>query len=480
MVTRICIVLLFAISAHGATYYVATNGNNGNTGTSVGSPWATVAKALTNCVAGDTVALSSGVHPENISTSSSAYQSGSSGSPITISGPEAQPPTAIVHSIYLAKQHYTLRYLEATGTGASGSQGAFSIDDDASNARIEYCRVDGDSYTNDCRGIWAEGGTHSAGLPTNVVISSCVLLDTGDAMLEAAGRWWTVTNCTFENRYREDAVNWFVSGTPDSPALFAWNTWTNVSNYPQDEVYHTDLIQSWATNGEYSTNVVVANNYAINCTNAQFVFISESDPNLDHLGNWSIRNNVIVSVDLVSQFYAKGIAFLNNTFYYSGNNSGHPLLYRAEDGLAGNRGQASNGTVKNNIFAYCGDNPASATEGWYSVEAGCTNFAADSNLVVGTGSGTTKTGFSELSGINGLDPLFVSSTDFRLQSGSPAIGNGADLSSLFTDDYSGASRSAPWDIGAFEYAPSGGGGGGSSGPLRVTAQRATIGRITGP
>jgi hypothetical protein len=51
------------------------------------------------------------------------------------------------------------------------------------------------------------------------------------------------------------------------------------------------------------------------------------------------------------------------------------------------------------------------------------------------------------------DPLFVSTTDFHLQAGSPAINAGIDLGKSFiTTDYSGHHKyGAAWDIGAYEY-----------------------------
>lgn len=51
------------------------------------------------------------------------------------------------------------------------------------------------------------------------------------------------------------------------------------------------------------------------------------------------------------------------------------------------------------------------------------------------------------------DPLFVVAGDYSLQSGSPAVDAGADLSAVFTDDIMGVTRpeSTAYDIGAFEY-----------------------------
>jgi len=51
------------------------------------------------------------------------------------------------------------------------------------------------------------------------------------------------------------------------------------------------------------------------------------------------------------------------------------------------------------------------------------------------------------------DPKFVSisNNDFRLQSGSPAIGGGVNLGSPYNIDKDGNSRGSSWDIGAYEY-----------------------------
>lgn len=65
---------------------------------------------------------------------------------------------------------------------------------------------------------------------------------------------------------------------------------------------------------------------------------------------------------------------------------------------------------------------------------------------------------SEAHGISS-NPQFVSTstpyldTNFELQTGSPAIGAGANLSGSFTTDYLGNTRTSPWSIGAFAQPP---------------------------
>jgi hypothetical protein len=57
--------LLPSLAAHAATYYVATNGNNGNPGTS-SQPWRTVAYATSKMVAGDTTYVKGGTYNEGL------------------------------------------------------------------------------------------------------------------------------------------------------------------------------------------------------------------------------------------------------------------------------------------------------------------------------------------------------------------------------------------------------------------------------
>lgn len=52
------------------------------------------------------------------------------------------------------------------------------------------------------------------------------------------------------------------------------------------------------------------------------------------------------------------------------------------------------------------------------------------------------------------DPLYINkpAQNFNLQSGSPAIGEGENLSTSFTTDINGSTRTLPWDIGAYAFA----------------------------
>lgn len=69
------------------------------------------------------------------------------------------------------------------------------------------------------------------------------------------------------------------------------------------------------------------------------------------------------------------------------------------------------------------------------------------------------------------EPLFVSAPEnLRIADGDTvALDHGADLQSLFTVDATGSTRIAPWDIGAYEYFPSGG--------ITATANTVNVGTL---
>ena len=113
--------------------------------------------------------------------------------------------------------------------------------------------------------------------------------------------------------------------------------------------------------------------------------------------------------------------------------------------------------VQNNIFKGFATAPFSAE----AVGGGGTlsNLYLQKNVLYGNGNsnnyltaGLTPTNVTNDVGIIS-DPLFISSTDFHLQTGSPAIGTGVSISGL-TTDYEGSTIKNPPSIGAFESASS--------------------------
>lgn len=67
------------VKATSSVYYVATNGNDNNNGTSLSAPFKTIQKAASLAVAGDTVNIRAGTYRETVAPANS----GTSGNPIT-------------------------------------------------------------------------------------------------------------------------------------------------------------------------------------------------------------------------------------------------------------------------------------------------------------------------------------------------------------------------------------------------------------
>ena len=97
------------------------------------------------------------------------------------------------------------------------------------------------------------------------------------------------------------------------------------------------------------------------------------------------------------------------------------------------------------------------------VAAGCASgFLA--GWTFGTGSDynasddATPPGANSLSNVADFDFADAAGFDFSLGASSPLIDEGTDLSSDFTTDIAGQTRTGTWDIGAWEYQSGGGGG----------------------
>ena len=139
--------------------------------------------------------------------------------------------------------------------------------------------------------------------------------------------------------------------------------------------------------------------------------------------------------------------------------------------------------IKNNIFSGCsngisGDSALIAADyNFYDVSGSgfirMINGAYDCRQV-GSGSQSCYVLYGlEQHGLSG-DPKFVTpptgsnSGNWQLQSSSPAIDVGADLSSSFTTDLLGNTRTGSWDIGAYKY------GAGNQSTLLVTSANGTV------
>lgn len=425
-----------------ATYYVSKVGADTNPG-SQSLPWLTIQKAANTVVSGDTVYVQSGFYGERVVCNNS---SGTENSPITFVANDMVSN----YGWSFSKPYYTVQGFTVTGETLPQYQGTFTINPTAQGTKIIDNIISHSTSITYIFGVLMTGRSFGVS-PANCLIQNNRILEPSYHALYIQGQGHLIEGNYFTGTKGWDAIRALSANT-----IYRRNVFENWSNLISN-TNHTDLIQAFADNGEIATNVLVEGNIASNCIGAQIGNITDTQSvPTGNVGYWTWRNNIFFNVECAMNIYADHFEFYNNVFVRSGRNTGTVFVFRTST----DRGSAHYGKVYNNIFLECGTDPARPNVGWYGtyVAPGAPSlegFEADHNLVIGTGAGTTKTGFNEPHGLNGVQPRFVDldRLDFHLAEGSPAIGAGKNLYALFTTDFAGAVRdtSLPWDVGAFVY-----------------------------
>jgi len=219
------------------------------------------------------------------------------------------------------------------------------------------------------------------------------------------------------------------------------------------DLFHHDGIYAYAeqTNAQM-TNLKIYGNVlsgAWGVNNSAMIFLSDS-ASPGGIVNPLIYDNLLYPSDGCCNDFPI-FAWVNNAGVYNNTIAG----------VSGANGAVrilgTGGTIENNIFY----NIASS----YSIQTDATNATSQTvkdNLVPagstiiscpppdGSCGATFPFDSSNLKG----NPLFLNAgSDYHLTSGSPAVGKGLNLSSLFTADIAGTPRpsTGPWDLGAYQY-----------------------------
>ena len=231
------------------------------------------------------------------------------------------------------------------------------------------------------------------------------------------------------------------------------------NDIPQDslakKIFGVDL------EGSIDGGVYVYSNKITNCATG-VVFSQTAGKTVDSV---FIYNNVINGVGLTTTAnYGSGISIgSNNSSVFTNirvyNNSiyANTLGLSPQYGIFINFGTGLNSDliIRNNILK--GFNKITDTSRGIRVQGSTIdNVNIDNNLLYdnkGTNEidkvSNTLTDTTENNNLLGYDPLFISTTNLRLQSGSPAINAG--YATGLTTDAEGNTRDSQVDIGAFEY-----------------------------
>ncbi|MFA5328232.1 MAG: right-handed parallel beta-helix repeat-containing protein [Prolixibacteraceae bacterium] len=153
---KITILFLF-ISAvvNAGNYYVATDGSDANSGTTLSSPFQTISKACGIAVAGDHIFVRGGTYA--YSSTISISKSGTEALPIILEGYSGERPLLDFSGTALGKRGFELKgnywHMKGLDVCKAGDNGIFIS---GSNNTIEFCSF----YENKDTGLQLGGGAH--------------------------------------------------------------------------------------------------------------------------------------------------------------------------------------------------------------------------------------------------------------------------------------------------------------------------------
>lgn len=424
--------------------YVTKGGNDGNGGTDpITDAWLTIDHAADTVSANTIIYVYEGTYAERVTMATS----GGSGTEIIFEVNSGDTVTC---------QGFTIQasYVEVDGFRIDGT-GVFTCNWSATDYGVAIWG----SYTYvELRNLYITKNGHAGIImlkgSTYCTVDSCEMYQCGVAGIDCRGDYHTITNnevhdprcapCDFE-----DMNGMYFHG---DNLVFRGNYIHNLS-FSNNPTYspHADGFQTWAdANRNEATNCVFEKNilnipYYISDTGCSTSWMLEDAVSV------LIKNNIIIAFRGVNALTinASGvIKVLNNTFVgdLDFNTSYFPWALDARN--------SNDLEFKNNIIL---EQPyavyMSTGSSGFDEEYNCT-YNSDESTPAYQGDAPDVTDLWE------TDPKVVniggtSAEDYKLNSDSPCINAGVNLSGTVDDDYDGISRpkGTDWDMGAYEYGP---------------------------
>jgi hypothetical protein len=236
--------------------------------------------------------------------------------------------------------------------------------------------------------------------------------------------------------------------------------------------YHTSGIDINTNAAGSWKNIIIRNNIFYQNTNSidavenptvENIIIAEQGTLTGSISDVYIYNNIFKNPNYYSILleHASSINIYNNTFY-----ADNPAATTLNGGFVGMSGPGSY-TIKNNIFYNNISHSTNANFRCLTVASTSGTAISDYNLFYNTdesqtlvswhSTGYTLSQWATYKTVSGQDahsptpdnPLFVSSSDYHLRAGSPAIGTGVNIG--LKSDHDGNPYKNPPSIGAYEY-----------------------------
>lgn len=414
------------VVSSGVSFYVDnTGGNDANAGTSSGAPWKTLAKVETSATAGSTVyfkrgetwTLQGGTHPGIDTLQDSMLVIPASGITLAAYGSGALPVfdcgatyrVAVIVDAGITNTHTTFLKLY-NGTGGVPMTGAL----------YETLSNGGTNWLEDC---WMDKhdidtcvGNQGTG---RLVMSRCTISRAADEGFTMHNGSATITSCVFSNN--SAAMNFSGTGMQMTcnDSVFAENGDGVTSSSSLGDICSL-------SDGTFTFNRCLFRGRA---DGGDIRFYEGSTGETTTFNYCVFNNRTGASLSKGALVIESGCTAVFNNCDFRGNSGA--------DGRAGQFLSTGAVTFNNSIFDY-----------WWRILRTGGTVAEDHCIFHSVGTNDFDTDTNQVS--TG-DPLFVDVTtdDFHLTAGSPAINAGTNLS--LTPDFYGATVANPPEVGAAEF-----------------------------
>jgi hypothetical protein len=435
------------------SYYVnSSTGNDNNNGTTTGTAFATIAKASSLMIAGDTALIMTGVYnPLTITRSGNAtnsitYKAYPGNSPVITCGPNGAWSLMQISASYITIDGIELKGLNQTSTLAQGE------------ANYNSALAGGDTFD-----YGTTLNTNTSGLsigdkliPTvhHVLVKNCKVHDCASGVGATNTDYLTIENNEIYNNC------WYSMWAPSGISVLGMKSIDNNTGdkiiFRGNKIYNNYCLVKWIEILNYSDG------------NGIIIDINDGSApgTTEYIGKFLVENNVVFDNGGRGLYImqAGNATFRNNTSYWNSKSSfstgGEMVCYNAHDvKFINNIGWANP--------AYSSENYAICDNGNWGNNKNITwknNLAF--NGTIGQNSTyfhLTTTTFVDNTNKTGVNPIFINpsinpaTANFKLQAGSPAIDAGTAAFGLPAYDitYSPRVQGNNVDLGAYESGPLG-------------------------
>jgi len=325
-----------------------------------------------------------------------------------------------------------------SGINASGSSNLEIKNLTFANLYVHVAGADGSTDFGSTGAVYMNGGGN------NISVHDCVFHDMSECVyVTTSGSGINIYNNNFYN------FNHGAEGLTGNNVNIYNNTFGSTANWDtnSDSYHHDGVFPFGASIGVNIYGNLFDGNWGTN--NTAHIFLDSGS-----LSNVSIWNNVFLQYagDYLSNGFLAGgaanLSIFNNTFDGAGVTNSIGICT-----------SGSNLSIVNNIisgvttFVSLGSTTAFSGMGLNNNLYANATAGGNAPFSLSGTSYSTLTAWQAATGGEGNSSIVSSASlqsNGELQTGSPAIGAGTNLSPYFNNDKSGSVRNVPWDIGAYD------------------------------